>query len=161
MPAIQDTVPPVTGKNRWKGIVMQRVVLRVVTGLAAGLTGALAAGAGDAASGGAAAPSPGPLAPREAGARHGQALGVALMCYGMRTTAALTRLPSAYTGADRAAFEAESAKVLIAWREASTCRAAGGPNACRLSYEWSCSSALREIGPRGTALPGLVEPKTP
>jgi hypothetical protein len=100
------------------------------------------------------------LDPREAGARYGQALGVALICYGLRTTPATDRLKEKYSGADREAFQTEADKVLSAWREASTCRAAGGPNACRLAYEWNCQAALREIGPHGTKLPGLVAEKT-
>ncbi|MBX9862692.1 MAG: hypothetical protein K2Y42_08050 [Hyphomicrobium sp.] len=111
--------------------------------------------------GGTAVALPSPLPPREAGARHGQALGVALICYGLRTTPAVDRLPTQYQGEAKAQFDAESAKILTSWREASSCKKAGGPNACRLVYEWSCAAALREIGPEGTALPGLVEKKTP
>lgn len=101
------------------------------------------------------------IPPREAGARYGQGLGVALICYGLRTTPAFEQLPSQYGGQDRAAFDAETEKVLAAWREASTCKKAGGPNACRLIHEWSCSAAVREIGPQGTVLPGLIEANTP
>ncbi len=90
-----------------------------------------------------------PLPPREAGARHGQALGVALICYGLHTTPAVQRLPAEYAGDARAAFESESQKTLAAWREAGSCKAAGGPNACRLVHEWSCRAALLEIGPEG------------
>lgn len=99
------------------------------------------------------------LEPREAGARYGQALGVALVCYGLRTTSATEKLQSAYSGGDKAAFQAEADKVLSAWREASGCRTAGGPNSCRLAHEWSCRDAVREIGPDGTKFPGLVEAK--
>jgi hypothetical protein len=101
------------------------------------------------------------LLPREAGARYGQALGVALICYGLRTTPAMDRLPSQYTGDARTEFDSESEKTLAAWREAGSCKKAGGPNPCRLVHEWSCSAALKEIGPEGTALRGLVEQKTP
>lgn len=103
---------------------------------------------------------PGVLDAREAGARYGQALGVELICYTLRTTPALEHLPGRYTGADRAAFDAEAGKVLSAWREASTCRKAGGPNPCRLVYEWSCREAMREIGPEGHRLPGLIDIKS-
>jgi hypothetical protein len=97
------------------------------------------------------------LPPREAGARYGQALGVALVCYGLRTTSALDRLPTTYTNNSRQAFQEEADKVLAAWREASTCRTAGGPNSCRLIHEWSCRDAILEIGPNGTKMPGLIE----
>jgi hypothetical protein len=113
------------------------------------------------AAGGTAVTRPALLPPREAGARYGQALGVALICYGLRTTPALERLASQYGGDARTQFDAESAKTLAAWREAGSCKKAGGPNACRLVHEWSCGSALLEIGPDGTVLPGLVEQKTP
>jgi len=108
---------------------------------------------------GEAAPAALPLTPLEAGAHYGQALGVALVCYGIRTTATAERLPAAYSGADRDAFQTQADKVLTAWRDASSCRTAGGPNQCRLIHEWSCRDALREIGPGGTKLPGLVEAK--
>lgn len=100
-----------------------------------------------------------PLDARQAGARYGQALGVALVCYGLKTTPAVERLPTNYTGADADLFKAESEKVLLAWRDAKTCKKAGGPNECRLIHEWSCRDAVLEIGPEGTKLPGLVEPK--
>jgi hypothetical protein len=87
-------------------------------------------------------------------------MGVALVCYGLRTTPATDRLKATYSGPDQDAFQTEAEKVLSAWREASTCRSAGGPNACRLAHEWSCQGAMREIGPRGSKLPGLIAEKT-
>ena len=94
---------------------------------------------------------------RAAGARYGQALGVALVCYGVKTTPALDKLPATYSGPEAELFKAESEKVLLAWRDAKTCKRAGGPNECRLIHEWSCRDAMREIGPQGNKLPGLVE----
>jgi hypothetical protein len=127
--------------------------------LAAGIALSPRAQAGDA-PGGTAVALPEPALPaREAGARYGQALGVALICYGLRTTPAVDRLPSQYQGDARSQFDAESAKIVTSWRDASSCKKAGGPNACRLMHEWSCAAAFREIGPEGTALPGLVEQK--
>ncbi len=102
----------------------------------------------------------GKLEPREAGARYGQALGAALVCYGLSTTAAVPLLPATYVDKDRQAFDQEADRVLLAWREASICHAAGGPNPCRLAYLWSCRDAVREIGPNGTKLPGLIQEKT-
>ena len=100
---------------------------------------------------------------REAGARYGQALGVALVCYGLRTRSeAMASLAAAYSGAsDREAFQSEADKVLKSWQEASSCQKAGGPNNCRLIHEWSCRDALLEIGPAGTKAPGLVEAAIP
>lgn len=97
--------------------------------------------------------------PREAGTRYGQAAGVALVCYGMRTTPAAETLKARFTGPDQSAFQEEAEKVLAAWRELHACRRATGPNECRLSHAWSCRDAMREIGPAGSALPGLVEAK--
>lgn len=102
----------------------------------------------------------GKLEPREAGARYGQALGATLVCDGLRTTDAVPLLPATYADKDRQAFDREADKVLTAWREASICHAAGGPNPCRLAHIWSCRDALREIGPDGTKLPGLIQQKT-
>lgn len=103
------------------------------------------------------AADPAPLDARAAGARHGQALGVALVCYGLKTTPAVEKLPSAYSGDDLKAFNQESEKVLLSWQKAKSCVKAGGPNECRLIFEWSCREALIEIGPEGTKLKGLVE----
>ncbi|WP_439542039.1 hypothetical protein [Hyphomicrobium sp.] len=135
---------------------------RFVAAITATLAAAIAAGAeAPSTPAGTAVTLPAPLPPREAGARYGQALGVALICYGLRTTPALERLPSQYTGDARTEFDSESEKVLAAWREAGSCKKAGGPNACRLVHAWSCRAALNEIGPEGAILPGLVEQKTP
>ncbi len=98
------------------------------------------------------------LTPREAGARYGQALGSEHICFGLlRTTDAVARLAEKYSGADRKAFKDEADKIFNAWRDA--CRQSGGPNQCRLVHEWNCRAALREIGPEGSALAGLVEQK--
>ncbi len=107
----------------------------------------------------AATTGPAELSPRNAGARYGQAAGVALVCYGIRTTAAIEPLKSRFTGADLLTFNEEAEKVLASWRDLQTCRDSSGPNECRLTQVWSCRDALREIGPNGTALPGLVETK--
>lgn len=96
---------------------------------------------------------------REAGARYGQAMGVALMCYGLEVTPAARDLQKSFSGRDLEEFNAEAEKILAAWREASSCKTAGGPNPCRLLHEWSCRDALKEIGPGGTAIPDLVASK--
>ncbi len=100
-----------------------------------------------------------PENPREAGARYGQAAGVALMCYGMRITGAPEELKSKYQGEARAAFEDQAGRILTMWKDTLSCKKAGGPNQCRLSQAFSCAEAMKEIGPSGTKLRGLVEEK--
>jgi hypothetical protein len=94
---------------------------------------------------------------KEAGLRYGQAMGVARVCYGLRTTEAAARLEHTYQGADGEAFRAEAERILASWQDALSCTKSGGPNECRLIYEMSCRDAYREIGPEGSAFPGLVE----
>jgi hypothetical protein len=101
-----------------------------------------------------------PSNPREAGARYGQAAGVALVCYGMRITGAPEVLKSKYQGEALAAFEDQAGRILTMWKDTLSCKKAGGPNQCRLSQAFSCAEAMKEIGPSGTKLPGLVEEKS-
>ena len=100
-----------------------------------------------------------PSNPREAGARYGQAAGVALLCYGMRTTAASEVLKSKYQGEAQAAFTDQAERILTMWKDTLSCKNASGPNECRLSHVFSCAEAMKEIGPAGTKLPGLVDTK--
>jgi hypothetical protein len=99
----------------------------------------------------------------EQGARHGQALSAAKICPGARTTAKVTTLAAAIRDADRAAFDAASQKIVDAWDKAFQCQdvdPAQAPreiNSCRKSKILSCTSTWSEIGPEGTALPGLLE----
>jgi hypothetical protein len=106
---------------------------------------------------------PAPMNAREAGARYGQALGVALVCYGLKTRPAeMANLAAAHSSqGERAEFQEEADKVLKSWQDASSCKSAGGPNNCRLIHEWSCRDALLEIGPSGSKIPGLVEAAHP
>jgi hypothetical protein len=97
--------------------------------------------------------------PREDGARYGQAIGATLMCYKLETTDEFTALKTRYSGSELNVFSAEAEKIITAWRTVQTCGKAGGPNSCRLTQVWSCQEALREIGPNGSALPGLVRIK--
>jgi uncharacterized Ntn-hydrolase superfamily protein len=99
------------------------------------------------------------LASREAGARCGQASAVAIVCYGLKATQRVEELRAQYRVADLSEFDAEVARTLEAWKETATCRNAPGPNECKLSHVWSCQQALKEIGPEGTAVSGLVEPQ--
>jgi hypothetical protein len=99
----------------------------------------------------------------EQGARHGQALSAAKICPGARTTAKLATLATAIKDADRAAFDAASQKIILAWDKAFLCQdvdPAQAPreiNSCRKSKILSCTATWSEIGPEGTALPGLLE----
>ena len=99
------------------------------------------------------------LLARDAGRRAGEAGGAALVCYGLRITDKVTELRTRYEGDDLAEFDDQARKVLQAWQATKTCKNASGPNECKVSQQWSCLQALREIGPGGSALPGLVEPK--
>ncbi|WP_295559051.1 hypothetical protein [uncultured Hyphomicrobium sp.] len=93
------------------------------------------------------------------GARYGQAAGAALVCYGLATTPLAATLRDRYHDAELAVFDAQAGKVLEAWKATQRCENAGGPNPCKLSHVWSCQEALKEIGPQGTAVPGLVVQK--
>lgn len=99
----------------------------------------------------------------EQGARHGQALSAAKICPGARTTAKVNALATAIKAADRVAFDAASQKIILAWDKAFLCQdvdPAQAPreiNSCRKSKILSCTATWSEIGPEGTALPGLLE----
>lgn len=101
----------------------------------------------------------GALSPRAAGVRYGQAAGVALVCYGLKVTSASDALKARFEGEALAQFNEEAEKVLASWREMDQCTKSPGPNECRLAHEWSCRDAMREIGPGGSAVPGLVDVK--
>jgi hypothetical protein len=100
-----------------------------------------------------------PLSAKDAGARYGEAAGAVLVCYGLRITPQVADLRARYQGADLAEFDAQAGKILQAWRETLDCQHAEGPNDCKVSQQWSCRQALQEIGPSGSAVRGLVEPK--
>ncbi len=95
----------------------------------------------------------------EAGARYGEAAGAALVCYGLKITPRVADLRARYQGDDLSVFDAQAAKILQAWRQTLSCEQADGPNDCKISQQWSCRQALQEIGPSGTTVQGLVEPK--
>jgi len=95
----------------------------------------------------------------DAGRRGGEAAGAAVVCDWLRITERAAALRSHYEGDALAEFDAEASRFLAAWQTAKTCRNSGGPNECRITLQLSCREALREFGPDGTALPGLLEPK--
>ena len=104
-------------------------------------------------------PTDKPLSAKDAGTRYGEAAGAALVCSGLKITPRVAELRAHYQGADLDEFDAQAGKILQAWRETLDCQHADGPNDCKISQQWSCRQALQEIGPAGTALRGLVEPK--
>ncbi len=100
-----------------------------------------------------------PTNPREAGARYGQAAGVALVCYGMITKPTVDDLKAHYTGDDLAAFDDQAKLILDSWKQLLSCKHATGPNECKISQGKSCYEANLEIGMTGTKLPGLIDAK--
>lgn len=95
--------------------------------------------------------------PHELGTRYGQAAGVALICYGLKITPEVEKLKARFSGEQLAAFDLQAKKILAAWEKALRCEGSGGPNECKLSHVWSCQQGLRELGPEGSVIPGLVE----
>jgi hypothetical protein len=99
----------------------------------------------------------------EQGARHGQALAAARICPGARTTAKIDQLAASVPPDNRSEFNTASDRIVAAWNEAFACRdvdPAQYPrefNSCRKSKILSCSTTWSEIGPEGSALPGLLE----
>lgn len=97
------------------------------------------------------------------GARHGQALAAAKLCPGARTTPKVAELAASQPVADRAAFEVASRRILAAWDKAFACTdvdPAQNPreaNSCRKNKILTCTSTWSEIGPDGSAVPGLLE----
>ena len=138
-------------------------VRRLAAAVAILLTGAVACQADDAPASGAAKTSTAnlivPENPREGGARYGQAAGVALVCYGMRVTDLPEVLKSKYQGQALADFNDQAGRILEMWKDTLSCKHAGGPNQCRLSQAFSCAEAMKEIGPIGSKLPGMVDAK--
>jgi hypothetical protein len=99
------------------------------------------------------------LSAKDAGARYGEAAGAVLVCYGLKITPRVAELRARYEGDELAEFDAQAGKILSAWRETLNCTHADGPNDCKVSQQWSCRLAVQEIGPAGSKVPGLVEPK--
>jgi hypothetical protein len=99
------------------------------------------------------------LPAKDAGARYGEAAGAALVCHELQITPRVAELRARYQGHELDEFDAQAGKILQAWRAALSCEHADGPNDCKISQQWSCRQALQEIGPGGSAVPGLVEPK--
>lgn len=97
------------------------------------------------------------LSPRDVGARYGQAQGAVEICSGAKTTDMASALPSIYEGDDLIAFKSQAARIYEAWMKVKNCASLDDPNQCRMIVDESCAAAFAEIGPSGTALPGLLE----
>lgn len=97
------------------------------------------------------------LAPKDAGLRYGQAMGVLEVCYGSKLTEKGKALEKQYAGDDLESFKASAAKVYDAWVQVRGCTNQRDPNTCKIIMDKSCLAAESEIGPKGTALPGLVD----
>jgi hypothetical protein len=99
----------------------------------------------------------------EQGARHGQAIAAMATCPGAKTTLKVAELAAAVAPGDREAFQAASDRIVKAWQKAFACQdvdPAQSPremNGCRKAKILSCTMTWREIGPEGSALPGLLD----
>ncbi len=98
------------------------------------------------------------LTAKDAGARYGQALGAVEVCVGSKVTEMATALSYVYEGPDLEAFKAQTARIYDAWIKVKHCIRQDDPNQCKVIMDESCAAAVAEIGPKGTALPGLLEP---
>ena len=103
--------------------------------------------------------------PREIGPRIGQAHSAAKICPGARLTPLAGSITTRVTASERAAFDSGVAEVTAAWTKAFDCVDVDPETkrelACRKMKILSCNAAWQEIGPEGTALPGLLEFKAP
>jgi len=98
------------------------------------------------------------MTPKDAGARYGQALGAVEICIGYKISRRASALESIFSGTDVEAFKAQAAKIYDAWVKVKNCVRQDDPNQCKVIMDESCASAISEIGPSGTALPGLLDP---
>ena len=93
--------------------------------------------------------------PEEAGARYGQALGAGRLCRGFKVLPGAEELAATFTGDELTTFKESAARVVKAWQATTNCQ--GGPNVCMRSHLASCYEALKEIGPGGDRIPGLID----
>jgi hypothetical protein len=108
------------------------------------------------------AQSPGPA---DTGARIGQARSAAKICPGAKLTPKVEELSASMPAETQAEASAAAAKVEATWAKTFDCfdydpetrRATG----CRKLKIMSCNAAWTEIGPEGTAIPGLLEFSAP
>lgn len=101
------------------------------------------------------------LTPYDVGSRYAQALGASETCTGGKMTDKATVLSSLYTGANLEEFSAQEKKIYDAWMRAKHCAEDDSQNQCKIVIDESCAAAISEIGPSGTAFPGLFEMTRP
>jgi hypothetical protein len=101
------------------------------------------------------------LTPRDTGSRYGQALGAVEVCAGTKVTEKASALSKLYSGAEIEEFNAQEKKIYDAWMKVKHCVREDDPNQCTVIVDESCAAAMTEIGPKGTALPGLLEVSRP
>lgn len=101
------------------------------------------------------------LTPRDAGSRYGQALGAVEICAGTKVTDRASALSALYSGADLKEFNTQEKKIYDAWMKVKHCVREDDPNQCKVIVDESCAAAMTEIGPTGTAMPGLLEISRP
>jgi hypothetical protein len=97
------------------------------------------------------------LTPYDLGSRYAQALGASETCPGGKMTDKAAVLRALYTGADLNIFNAQEKKIYDAWMRAKHCVQDENSNECNVVIEESCAAAISEIGPHGSAIPGLFE----
>jgi hypothetical protein len=97
------------------------------------------------------------LTPYDIGSRYGQALGASETCPGGSLTAKGAVLPSVYTDSKLAEFGVQEKKIYEAWMRVKHCVRDDSPGQCKVIIDESCATALAEIGPTGSAVPGLFE----
>jgi hypothetical protein len=97
------------------------------------------------------------MAPRDVGARYGQAKGAAEVCTDTRTTERMAALDAVYSGTDLETFRIQAAKIYEAWIKVQRCVDQDDPSQCTVIKDESCAAAMAEIGPAGSVLPGLLE----
>ncbi len=97
------------------------------------------------------------LTPYDVGSRYAQALGASETCTGGKLTDKGAALNSLYTGANLDEFSAQEKKIYEAWQKVKHCVRDDNPDQCKVIIDESCAAALSEVGPSGTAFPGLLE----
>jgi hypothetical protein len=101
------------------------------------------------------------LTPYDVGSRYAQALGASETCPGGKLTDKGAALGSLYTGAHLEEFSAQEKKIYDAWLKVKHCVRDDSPGQCKVIIDESCAAALTEVGPSGTAFPGLLEISRP
>ncbi len=94
------------------------------------------------------------------GIRFGQAQSAVAICPGMILTASAGKLRADQAAADLQDFDREAGKIRKAWSEAFDCIDLDPEThrftSCRRTKIASCNAAWSEIGPDGSAIPGLI-----